>query len=119
MKNIVKKLLVLLLATVVAFGIVEALTRLILPPPQDVIVRSVGDFNGDKHVRPKEGSTVYVRTSTGLRLRPNSHAVITNANGAKIDFKTNSLGYRNRELGDKTGPRILFLGDSITAEDRR
>jgi lysophospholipase L1-like esterase len=29
-------------------------------------------------------------------------------------YKTNSLGYRNREIGPKEGERILFLGDSIT-----
>jgi lysophospholipase L1-like esterase len=31
-----------------------------------------------------------------------------------LTFKSNSLGYRNREIGPKTGRRILFLGDSIT-----
>ena len=29
-------------------------------------------------------------------------------------YRTNSLGYRNREIGLKRGERILFLGDSIT-----
>src|SRR3989344_1096256 len=32
-----------------------------------------------------------------------------------ISFKTNSLGLRNAEIGDKKKPRILMLGDSFTA----
>ena len=29
-------------------------------------------------------------------------------------YRTNSLGYRNPEIGPKKGKRLLFLGDSIT-----
>ena len=56
-------------------------------------------------------------TERGFRHRPNSEVVIKNhpySPQALLSFKTNSIGYRNREIGPKTGRRILFLGDSIT-----
>ncbi len=68
--------------------------------------------------RPGQGG-VYVQTPTGRRLRPNTTAVIEKhaISGAQVEIRTNSLGYRSPELGDKTGRRILFLGDSITFAD--
>ena len=62
---------------------------------------------------------VYISTPTGRRLRPNAHVVIENHSLSKrmIEIDTNSLGYRNREIGHKRGTRLLFLGDSITFGD--
>jgi len=56
-------------------------------------------------------------TERGYRHRPNSEVVIKNhpfAPQGLLSYKSNSLGYRNREIGPKIGRRILFLGDSIT-----
>jgi lysophospholipase L1-like esterase len=63
---------------------------------------------------------IYVMTPTGRRLRPNAHAIIRNHYLCKCttDIRTNSLGYRNPEIGEKTTKtRVLFLGDSITLAD--
>jgi lysophospholipase L1-like esterase len=57
-----------------------------------------------------------VYTKAGRRLRPNVVALIQENRLSKQDitFRTNSLGYRNPEIGEKTRPRALFLGDSVT-----
>jgi lysophospholipase L1-like esterase len=49
-------------------------------------------------------------------MRASSEARIQDYPGATADIvvRTNALGYRNPEIGPKTRPRILFLGDSIT-----
>jgi len=65
------------------------------------------------------GGILYIHTPTGMRLRANTRAVIENhrLGGLTVEIRTNSLGYRNPELGDKERPRVLFLGDSITVQD--
>jgi hypothetical protein len=61
---------------------------------------------------------LFVDTPTGRRLRANAAVRIRHfLNGRTIDFRTNSLGYRNREIGPKRIYRVLFLGDSITGGD--
>ena len=52
-------------------------------------------------------------------FRPNARVVIENnvLGGRTIEIATNSLGYRNREIGPKSERRFLFLGDSITFGD--
>jgi hypothetical protein len=35
----------------------------------------------------------------------------------RIEIRTNSLGYRNPEIGEKRGLRVLFLGDSVAFGD--
>jgi len=68
---------------------------------------------------PGSGPVLYFYTPTGMRLRANTHAVIEHhrLGGGTVEVRTNSLGYRNRELGPKRRPRVLFLGDSITVQD--
>ena len=69
-------------------------------------------------MHPEQGG-LYVETPTGRRLRPNTTARIERhlLSRKPIEIRTNSLGYRNREIGPKIGTRILFLGDSITFAD--
>jgi hypothetical protein len=75
---------------------------------QRLDVRGYGDSS-----RP-----LFVTTPTGRRLRANAHVRIKHfLNQREIDFRTNSLGYRNREIGPKSIFRVLFLGDSITGAD--
>src|SRR4030095_3070249 len=78
--------------------------------------RSPADLSVPRH---PEQATLYVETPTGRRLRADTHLRIENHDLSKrtIDIVTNSIGYRNREIGPKTGTRILFLGDSITFAD--
>jgi lysophospholipase L1-like esterase len=59
---------------------------------------------------------LHFTTPTGRRLRPNTHVIIQNhyLSKRRIEIRTNSLGYRNPEIGKKQKTRILFLGDSIT-----
>ena len=113
------KVTLLVLSCVVAFGIAELLARLILVPPQVVTVTD----NTERQrftlpVHPEQGH-VYVETDTGRRLRANADITIENhaLSRRRIRIQTNSLGYRNREVGPKQGKRLLFLGDSITFGD--
>jgi len=105
----------------------ELLCRWLVPPPMQVEVQVsqpvlVPADASDKVLRltkrPGQGG-VYVQTPTGRRLRPSTTAVIEKhaISGAQVELRTNSLGYRGPELGEKTGRRILFLGDSITFAD--
>lgn len=55
---------------------------------------------------------LFYPTSEGWRLRPNLR--VTTFRDPPITLSTNSLGLRNREIGVKRSPRIIFLGDSIT-----
>ncbi|MFO0984381.1 MAG: SGNH/GDSL hydrolase family protein [Planctomycetota bacterium] len=59
---------------------------------------------------------LFVPTPNGRRLRASSRVTIENSStsGLTTQVITNSLGFRNREIGKKTRPRVLFLGDSIT-----
>lgn len=58
----------------------------------------------------------YVSTETGMRVRANLQISIErqSLSGRPVEIQTNSLGYRNPEIGEKDKTRILFLGDSIT-----
>ena len=57
-----------------------------------------------------------IPTDRGFRHAPNSEVVVVHPATPDTPtlYKTNSLGYRNPEIGPKRGERILFLGDSIT-----
>jgi hypothetical protein len=122
--------LLLLLGLCVAFGVNELLVRIVLPVPQLVQVHRSPAF--EKRVAWErsrravleladhpEGGGLYVETRSGRRLRANALAIIENhrLSGRRIEIETNSIGYRNDEVGSKRGPRILFLGDSITFGD--
>jgi lysophospholipase L1-like esterase len=61
-------------------------------------------------------------SSRGRRLVPNAKVVIHHhyISGLTVPIRTNSLGFRHRELGGEKAPnetRILVLGDSITFQD--
>lgn len=110
----------------------ELLARLFLPPPQTIEVRSLEVDRRllAEHDQPLDmtlegsqrreatwgGRTLYVATPTGARLRANTIARIRSHRLSGLDtvIRTNSLGYRNPEVGLKSSRRVLFLGDSIT-----
>jgi hypothetical protein len=127
MKTLVTNLLVFLLTLVVALCVAEVGARLWLEAPQTVITQvkssNAAKNTGDKKVssissHPDEGG-LYRGTKAGRRLHPNRVVTIQNHRLSKKEvlIETNSLGYRNPEIGKKTGPRFLFLGDSITFAD--
>jgi len=98
-----------------AFLVAEGLARLLLPAPQTVQIladpraarrleeerRSPADLSVPRH--PEQAPTLYVETPSGRRLRANTHLRIDNHDLSKrtIDIVTNSIGYRNREIGAK------------------
>lgn len=125
------RIALLVSASLVGFAVAEFGARWWLPAPQIVRVarvdhasrREAEGANGvvarvPRHPEQAAGR-LYVPTLTGRRLRANARVTIDahSLSGRRIEIRTNSLGYRNRELGRKAGPRILFLGDSITFGD--
>ncbi len=119
---------------VLSAGLGELLARVFLPPPEIThVVQDPGfaerlaDENRQQielklKGRPQVGGqTLYISTPTGQRLRANTVTLIENHRLGQRDvlIRTNSLGYRNPEIGEKKEgqERVLFLGDSITFGD--
>jgi lysophospholipase L1-like esterase len=97
--------------TLVAVLLGETLVRFVVTPPMRVTLRQIAN----QPPRP-ERDVFMIQTEHGFRHSPNSEVLIDHPTspGVPVLYRTNSLGYRNRELGPKSGPRILFLGDSVT-----
>lgn len=117
---------------VVGFLIAEALVRILLPPPETIVIEPAGDAAGRLAAENRDRKEVIatqqfsleragllIQTPTGLRMRANTVARIRYVPGAtdQVVITTNALGYRNPEIGPKTRTRVLFLGDSITISD--
>lgn len=116
---------VALLAGALIFGLatLECGARIFVPT-QRVFIAPVasGKAYKEKEYTFRRGASTerfLVYSRTGLRLRPSTQVTLENErlSGRNIVIRTNSLGYRGPELGHKTAPRILFLGDSITLAD--
>jgi hypothetical protein len=117
-----------LCATLLTLAFAEMTARLMWSPPQQVIISAAPDYAArlelekeparvDVPTRPEEAPNHFYRlTAAGRRMRANTLAHVENhvVSGRTVDIRTNSLGYRNREIGAKHGLRLLFLGDSIT-----
>ena len=81
--------------------------------------RGVSSLSGSLEADP---SLLIEFTRRGRRFVPNADAIIHNhfVSGADVDIRTNSFGLRNAEFETlpKSGTeRILFVGDSIVAQD--
>jgi hypothetical protein len=109
-----------------ALALLEAGVRVLLPPPQQVELTAPAaepppgaPARVELAERIDEPDGIFLDTPAGRRLRPNAHAIVKSHYLCKCttEIQTNSLGYRNRELGPKTRPRVLVLGDSITLAD--
>ncbi|HET8948115.1 MAG TPA: SGNH/GDSL hydrolase family protein, partial [Candidatus Polarisedimenticolia bacterium] len=122
---IVHGLALVLASTFAALGLAEGMARLFLPPPERVAVKSAGDLdarlereNSDPQRLAYRGAVnaLFIKTPTGRRLRASTEVTIENhaLSHRTIVLRTNSLGFRGPEIGAKTRPRVLFLGDSIT-----
>jgi hypothetical protein len=128
---------VLLLSVILCALVLEIASRIFFEAPPSVVVENlsdpaaeVGAVKESKKVTLKDGqiysrgvpdSGFYIHTPTGRRLRPGVSGAITGHHLARKDiaFSTNSLGYRDEEIGEKGDRdyRILVLGDSITLGD--
>ena len=133
MKEMWSKITLLSVSTLLSLVAAEGVIRWLLPPPQTVSIRKAVNAEMRRELENREGLLIkvskspeeargysYILTPTGRRLRANIHTVIENhrtSGGRRIDLVTNSLGYRNREIGPKQGKRLVFLGDSITLGD--
>jgi lysophospholipase L1-like esterase len=98
------------LLAAVALG--EIVSRFFLPAPSRVIYRTTSN----KPATAGDRNLFMIPTERGFRHSPNSEVAVTHPVSPQTPtiYRTNSLGYRNREIGPKHGERILFLGDSIT-----
>jgi lysophospholipase L1-like esterase len=106
--------LLILGSCLVAAVLGEIAARLFLAPPPKVSFREI-DAPGQRTDRREKAFTL--ATERGYRHAPLSELVIENHHWSPkipLVYKTNSLGYRNPEIGPKKGKRLLFLGDSIT-----
>ena len=123
--TIAQGLALTLTSTLVALLLAEGLARLLLPPPERVTVKSVAELDERlrrENLEPKKAAyqgainALFIPTPTGRRLRASTEATIENhfLSHRTIVLRTNSLGFRGPEIGPKTRPRVLFLGDSIT-----
>jgi lysophospholipase L1-like esterase len=92
----------------------EGTARLFFEPPPTVFFKE----QSDSIPKQQKGEKLFIMdTDRGRRNRPNSEVVIKNhpyAPQGLLTYKSNSIGYRNPEIGPKNGRRVLFLGDSIT-----
>lgn len=116
----------LLSGFVLAFLALEILSRLFWAAPQSVVITDLSPAKIQKDVSfieafGKADAYLFEGTKTGARLTKNIRAIIKNhyLSGKDVTIETNSLGYRYRELAQKTerDHRILVLGDSITLGD--
>ncbi|MBM4269996.1 MAG: hypothetical protein FJ144_25900 [Deltaproteobacteria bacterium] len=133
MRGLALRVGAVLIGVIGALIVAEIAVRIFLPAPESARVASDTGFRdrlSQENSNPsdmrlnrgvEDGGVLYFQTPSGMRLRANTHAVIENhhVGGRTIDLRTNSLGYRNRELGpkDPNQKRVLFLGDSITIQD--
>ena len=128
---------VLLVSLLLCALLLEVLSRLLFEASPSVIIENLSDLEVTgrplterENVTLKDGrifskgvpdSGFYVHTPTGRRLRRGASGVITRHHLSKkdVEFSTNSLGYRDEEIGEKGDRdyRILVLGGSITLGD--
>jgi lysophospholipase L1-like esterase len=117
-----KNVLLLTCSIILALLMAEGLARIFISAPPKVIVLEKDETVAKRLAEEKTplyttggaGPTL-VDTEHGKRNRAEvRHRIINHFLSRRdIDFETNSLGYRNRELSEKSITRALFLGDSI------
>jgi hypothetical protein len=128
---------VLLVSLFLCALLLEVVSRLLFEAPPSVVIDNLSDpevtsgpMRERENVTLKDGkifskgvpdSGFYVHTPTGRRLRRGASGAITGHHLSRrdVEFSTNSLGYRDEEIGEKGDRdyRILVLGDSITLGD--
>ena len=105
---------------VVLLVLTEIVLRLFAEAPEVIDVQGLYRTDEVDYVETahKPDSRFIVVTPVGTRLKKNFKAVIHNhrLSGMTTTVQTNSLGYRDEEIGEKGEHefRVLVLGDSIT-----
>ncbi len=115
--------------------VLEAGVRFFVKVPPSLVIENLNkpgedDFTEYGDFSVKEDGTIeseklpggfFLYSHTGTRLKKNAHGLVRHHTLSKtdIEIRTNSLGFRHRELGPKQPgeTRILVLGDSITFGD--
>jgi|TARA_Y100000310_G_scaffold340535_1_gene436623 hypothetical protein len=117
------------ISCIISFIVIEFFSRIFLSPPVILEydlkreplneITKVNENRGTIIITDDPNPVLKINTKSGFRLKPNTHVIIENhySWGSNVTIKTNSLGYRNAEIGPKDRRRILFLGDSITWGD--
>jgi hypothetical protein len=136
-RPILLNLSILLVSVFLSAVLLEVASRLLFEAPPSVVIENLANpgasvaplpegenvtlKDGRIYSRGMPGSGFYIYTSTGRRLRPGVSGAITGHHLSRTDveFSTNSLGFRDEEVGKKgeRDYRILVLGDSITLGD--
>jgi hypothetical protein len=119
-------------STVSALALGEIIVRTLYPPMEVEVSRVDYSASTSGHAfkaSRKLGSAaidgypdqaLYIMTPAGKRMLPNSKVTVRHhaLSGREIDIRVNSFGFRGPELSEnKTRPRVLFLGDSVTFSD--
>jgi len=98
MKKLLKDTLIIIAVTLAMLALIELALRVFAP--------------GLKDLRYKPASVAFQHNEKYLvALKPNVEKLY-NKGGAKVIWKTNSLGFRGEEIGEKTRPRVIVYGDS-------
>ena len=123
------------LSVLFTLTVLEAGIRLFVKVPPSLVVENLNkpgedDFTEYGDFSVKDDGTIiseklpggfFLYSHTGTRLKKNAHGLVHQHAVSQIDIeiRTNSLGFRHRELGSKQPgeTRILVLGDSITFGD--
>jgi hypothetical protein len=136
-RPILVNLSILLVSVCLCALLLEVVSRLLFEAPPSVVIANLADpeasinplqegegitlKDGRVYSRGVPDSGFYIHTPTGRRLRPGVSGAITGHHLSRTDveFSTNSLGFRDDEVGEKGEHdyRILVLGDSITLGD--
>ncbi len=120
-RELTANLVLALAASAVGLVLSEGLARLLLEPVPEV--RFVDTSSAADRARQRRVTTdalgLTYDTLNGRRMHPNRSVEIRNHPlcHCSTRVETNSLGFRNRELGPKRERRVLFLGDSVTVEE--
>ena len=123
------------LSVLATLGILEAGVRLFVQVPPSLVVENLnkpgeddfteyGDFSVEDDgtiISEKLPGGFFLYSHTGTRLKKNARGLVRHhaVSRTDIEIRTNSLGFRHRELGPKLPgeTRVLVLGDSITFGD--
>jgi hypothetical protein len=126
---------IVVLSVLATLGLLEAGVRLFVNVPPSLVVENLNkpgedDFTEYGDFSVKEDGTIeseklpggfFLYSHTGTRLKKNARGLVRHhaVSQTDIEIRTNSLGFRHRELGPKQPgeARILVLGDSITFGD--
>jgi hypothetical protein len=127
MKKLLQNLSITLVSLGVSLGICEIVARQFVPQQMSIkasVESRAPSQAPTRDIKQDDGSIVHVidwSGKKGIRLHPNTKALIHNHTLSKLDVQinVNSLGLRGADLGPKQegAVRILAFGDSITFGD--